>query len=128
MNLNLVNLTPSDWSKADWREAYALYCTANMFGPKTKQEYYNWVLEREKARRMREKPLDAKLACQWVKGCQQAKKWAQARVKGGCDINGRAMADIIAEREHRGVLELSDSVADLEQRVDIIASKFRKKR
>ena len=128
MNLNLVNLTPSDWSNADWREAYALYCTANMFGPKTKQEYYNWVLEREKARRMREKPLDAKLARQWVKGRQQAKKWAQARIKGGCNINGRVMADVVAEREHRGVLELSDSVADLEQRVDIIASKFRKKR
>ena len=85
MNLNIVNLHPKDWSRTDWQNAYKEYCKGNMFGPKTKQEYYNMVLENYKKLANQNKPLSDELAKQWLKGWRAAVAYARQHK---CDING----------------------------------------
>lgn len=110
MNLNLINLHPKDWSKDDWRDAYAEYCKANIKGPKTKQEYYDFVLERHKRLEEAHKPTPPELLQKWVEGRRAAKAWARKR---GCDLNGRLLTDVRAEAEDRSTREIAERAEDM---------------
>jgi len=110
MNLNLVNLPPTEWSKDDWRDAYADYCKGNMYGPKTKKEYYDFVLERHKRLEEAHKPISPELLKQWVEGRRAAKAWARKR---GCDLNGRLLTDVRAEAEDRSTREIAERAEDM---------------
>ena len=110
MNLDLVNLPPTEWTKDDWRNAYAGYCKGNMFGPKTKKEYYDFVLERHKRLEETFKPMSPELLQKWVEGRRAAKAWARKR---GCDLNGRLLSDVRAEAEDRSTREIAERAEDM---------------
>lgn len=110
MNLNLINLPPTEWSKDDWRDAYADYCKGNMYGPKTKKEYYDMVLERHKRLEEAHKPTPPELLQKWVEGRRAAKEWARKR---GCDLNGRLLSDVRAEAEDRSTREIAERAEDM---------------
>lgn len=125
MNLNLINLPPTEWSKDDWRDAYADYCKGNMYGPKTKKEYYDFVLERHKRLEEAHKPVSPELLKQWVEGRRAAKEWARKR---GCDLNGRLLTDVRAEAEDRSTREIAERAEDMAvesvQRLDDLDEKI----
>lgn len=129
MNLNLINLHPKDWSKDDWRDAYAEYCKGNMYGPKTKKEYYDFVLERHKRFEEAHKPISPELLKQWVEGRRAAKAWARKR---GCDLNGRLLTDVRAEAEDRSTREIAERAEDMAvesvQRIDDFVENIRRRR
>lgn len=110
MNLNLINLPPTEWTKDDWRDAYAEYCKANMYGPKTKKEYYDMVLERHKRLEEAHKPVSPELLKQWTEGRRAAKAWAREH---GCDLNGRLLTDVRAEAEDRSTREIAERAEDM---------------
>lgn len=110
MNIRLINLLPTEWSKDDWRDAYADYCKGNMFGPKTKRQYYDFVLERHKRLEDVHKPVSPELLKQWVEGRRAAKAWARKR---GCDLNGRLLTDVRAEAEDRSIREIAERAEEL---------------
>lgn len=110
MNLNLINLHPKDWSKDDWRDAYAEYCKANIKGPKTKQEYYDMVMENFRKMDERNKPISQELLDEWTRGRRAAKEWARKR---GCDLNGRLLTDVRAEAEDRSTREIAERAEDM---------------
>ena len=125
MNLNLTNIPPTDWTKADWQEAYAEYCKANMYGPKTKKEYYDFVLERHKRLEEARKPLSQELLDKWTRGRQAAIMWAKKR---GCDLNGRLLSDVRAEVDDRSTREIAERAEDMAaesvQRLDDLDEKI----
>lgn len=127
MNINLVNLPPTKWSKDDWRDAYADYCKGNMYGPKTKKEYYDFVLERHKRLEEAHKPTPPELLQKWVEGRRAAKAWARKR---GCDLNGRLLTDVRAEAEDRSTREIAERAEDMAvesvQRLDDLDEKIYK--
>lgn len=129
MNLNLINLPPTEWSKDDWRDAYADYCKGNMYGPKTKKEYYDFVLERHKRFEEAHKPISPELLKQWVEGRRAAKAWARKR---GCDLNGRLLTDVRAEADDRTTREIAERAEDMAvesvQRIDDFVETIRKRR
>ena len=110
MNLNLINLPPTEWSKDDWRDAYADYCKGNMYGPKTKKEYYDFVLERHKRFEEAHKPVSPELLKQWTEGRRAAKAWAREH---GCDLNGRLLTDVRAEADDRSTREIAERAEDM---------------
>ena len=103
INLNLVNLEPTEWSKQDWQDAYTGYCKTNLYGPKTKREYYDWVLERHK--KMNPEPLSDELKRTWTIGKRNARLWAK---KHGCDMNGRLLSDVKRIAEDASAIEVAD--------------------
>ena len=129
MNLNLINLHPKDWSKDDWRDAYAEYCKANMYGPKTKKEYYDFVLERHKRLEEAHKPISPELLKKWVEGRRAAIMWAKKR---GCDLNGRLLTDVRAEANDRSTREIAERAEDMAvesvQRIDDFVESIRRRR
>lgn len=129
MNLNLINLHPKDWSKDDWRDAYAEYCKANIKGPKTKQEYYDMVMENFRKMDERNKPISQELLDEWTRGRRAAIAWARWR---GCDMNGRMLLQVRAEVEDRGTREIAERAEDIAvdtmQRLDYIVESIRKRR
>lgn len=129
MNLNLINLPPTEWSKDDWRDAYADYCKGNMYGPKTKKEYYDFVLERHKRLEEAHKPVSPELLKQWVEGRRAAKAWARAH---GCDLNGRLLTDVRAEADDRTTREIAERAEDMAvesvQRIDDFVETIRRRR
>lgn len=110
MNLNLINLHPKDWSKTDWQEAYDGYCKTQMFGPKTKKEYYDMVMENHRKTEERNKPISQELLDKWTRGRRAAKEWARKR---GCDMNGRLLSDVRAETEDRSTREIAERAEDI---------------
>lgn len=112
MNLNLINLPPTEWAKTDWQDAYAQYCKANMFGPKTKKEYYDMVLERHARNTI--KPLSDELLAKWTSGRRAAKEWARKR---GCDMNGRLLVDVAQDVRADTLAEMRDDITDLQQAI-----------
>lgn len=129
MNLNLINLHPKDWSKDDWRDAYAEYCKGNMFGPKTKREYYDMVMENFRKMDERNKPISQELLDEWTRGRRAAKAWARKR---GCDLNGRLLSDVRAEEDSRTAIEVADRAEDIAidtmQRLDYLIDVAKKRR
>lgn len=86
MNMDIVTLSPTEWSKETWRDAYAQYCRTNMFGPKSKREYYNMVLENHK--KLAPQTLSDELRDEWSAGWRNAVLWAK---KYGCGRNGELL-------------------------------------
>ena len=129
MNLNLINLHPKDWSKDDWRDAYAEYCKANIRGPKTKREYYDMVMENFRKMDERNKPISQELLDEWTRGRRAAKAWARKR---GCDLNGRLLSDVRAEADDRTAREVADRAEDIAvdtmQRLDYLIDVAKKRR
>jgi hypothetical protein len=124
MNLHLINLEPEQWSRADWQEAYAKYCKDNMFGPKTKKEYYDMVLENFHKLAQQQKPLSDELSEQWLKGWRNAVAYARANK---CDMNGCQTTSADDTRETREVASRAEEIAiDTMQRLDYIIESIRK--
>ena len=88
MNLNLINLDCTEWSKNDWRDAYAEYCSHNAYGHKTKKEYYDFVNARFNRLKSVAKPLSDELSNKWTNGFKNASVWAKKRK---CNINGELL-------------------------------------
>ena len=129
MNINLTNIPPTEWTKDDWREAYAEYCKAHMYGPKTKKEYYDFVLERHKRLEEAHKPVSPELLKQWTEGRRAAKAWAREH---GCDLNGRLLTDVRAEADDRSTREIAERAEDMAvesvQRIDDFVESIRRRR
>lgn len=129
MNLNLINLPPTEWSKDDWRDVYADYCKGNMYGPKTKKEYYDFVLERHKRLEEAHKPVSPELLQKLVEGRRAAIMWAKKR---GCDLNGRLLSDVRAEAEDRSTREIAERAEDIAvdtmQRLDFLVEQAKLRR
>lgn len=83
--IETITKDPQDWSKETWQGAYAEYCKGNMFGPKTKREYYDMVMGNFKKLAAQQKPLSDELSEQWLKGWRAAVAYARQHK---CDING----------------------------------------
>lgn len=110
MNLNIVNKDPQDWTKEDWNDAYNLYCVQNIYGPKTKKEYYDMVLANFERLAGVNKPISSEFLDQWTRGRRAAREWARQR---GCDLNGRLLTDVRAEAENRSTREIAERAEDM---------------
>ena len=88
MNLHLINLDYTEWSRADWTDAYTAYCKTNMFGPMTKKEYYDFVRSRLDRQKSLAEPLSKDLASKWTSGFKNASVWAKKRK---CNQWGQAL-------------------------------------
>ena len=108
MNLNLINLDCTEWSKNDWRDAYAEYCTHNAYGPKTKKEYYDFVNARFNRLKSVAKPLSDELLNKWTNGFKNASVWAKKRK---CNINGELLEN---SRPQIDIDVLAENVKDIQ--------------
>ena len=128
-NFDWVNQKPSEYTKETWQYLYAEYCKTQMFGPKTKKEYYDMVMENQRKAEERDKPISQELLDQWTRGRRAAKAWARWR---GCDMNGRMLLQVRAEVEDRGTREIAERAEDIAvdtmQRLDYIVESIRKRR
>ena len=88
MNLNLINLDYTEWSREDWTDAYTAYSKTNMFGPMTKREYYDWVRSRLDRQKSVAEPLSKDLVTKWTNGFKNASVWAK---KHKCNQWGQAL-------------------------------------
>lgn len=79
MNLHLINLDYTEWSRADWTDAYTAYCKTNMFGPMSKREYYDWVRSRLDRQKSAAEPLSKDLMSKWTNGFKNASVLAKKR-------------------------------------------------
>lgn len=128
-NFDWVNQKPSEYTKETWQYLYAEYCKTQMFGPKTKKEYYDMVMENQRKAEERDKPISQELLDQWTRGRRAAIAWARWR---GCDMNGRMLLQVRAEVEDRGTREIAERAEDIAvdtmQRLDYIVESIRKRR
>lgn len=104
MNLNLINLDCTQWSKADWNDAYNQYCQHNMFGAKTKREYYDMVIANFEKLAHKEKQFH-ELNQKWLQGWRNAVAYAR---KNKCDINGRSLDKTLTESENKRAVETAE--------------------
>lgn len=88
MNLHLINLDYTQWSRADWTDAYTAYCKTNLFGPMTKREYYDFVRSRLDRQKSLAEPLSKDLVTKWTNGFKNAVVWAK---KHKCNQWGQAL-------------------------------------
>lgn len=127
METNTVNLDCTQWDKATWQDAYAQYCQHNMFGSKTKREYYEFVKERHNRLKLAEQPLSDELKRKWTIGRRNARLWAK---KHGCDMNGRLRSDVAREQRDNDALEVAlraeDAAVSTHQRLEYLIEKVRK--
>ena len=107
MNLNIINKYCDEWDKQTWQDAYAQYCQHNMFGSKTKREYYEFVKERHNRLKLAEQPLSDELKRTWTIGRQNARLWAK---KHGCDMNGRLLSDV-PRKDAVAIAERAEEIA-----------------
>lgn len=111
MNLNLINLDPAQWTRTDWQDAYAQYCKDNMFGPKTKKEYYDMVIANfAKIAKTTPRPLSDELKRSWTIGKRNARLWAKKR---GCDMSGQMLSDVRVDNEDRSTREIAERAEDI---------------
>lgn len=110
MNANIINVEPAQWSKSDWNDAYVMYCSANMFGVKSKREFYDMVVENFRKFEERRKPLSKELSDKWLQGWRNAVAYAKKHM---CDINGQ---DFQSCKPQVDINELADDVKELQWR------------
>ena len=129
MNLSLINLPPNKWSRDNWRDAYAQYCASNMFGPKTKQEYYDFVMARYRNLESNSVGLPPELRAKWAAGRRAAVAWAKKR---GCDLNGRMLTEVRAELRDQDTSEMATQALDIAtetyQKLDYLLERVRAKK
>ena len=106
MNLNLINLNPSEWSKSDWVDAYTEYCQYNLYGAKTKREYYDMVMANFK--KTTPQPLSEDLRNTWTNGWRNAVVWAKKRK---CNMNGESLEN---SRPEIDLESLQNDIKDLQ--------------
>lgn len=127
MNLNLINKYCDEWTRTDWQDAYAQYCKNNMYGPKTKKEYYDFVNERYKRLREHAETPSREFLGNHTRGWQNARLWAKKR---GCDMNGRLRSDIAREQRDNDALEVArhaeDIAVDTHQRLEYLIQRVKK--
>ena len=128
-NFDWVNQKPSEYTKETWQYLYAEYCKTQMFGPKTKKEYYDMVMENFRKMDERNKPISQELLDQWTRGRRAAKAWARQH---GCDLNGRLLSDVRAEADDRSTREIAERAEDMAvesvQRIDDFVESIRRRR
>lgn len=108
MNTEIITKPCLEWSKETWRYAYAQYCQTNMFGVKTKKQYYDMVVENFKKLAAQQKPLSDELSEQWLKGWRNAVAYARAHK---CGHNGELLTD---RKKDINLEELKDDVRELQ--------------
>lgn len=125
MNLNLINFDCTEWSRSDWQDAYDQYCQRNMFGKKTKREYYDMVVANFV--KITPQPLSDELKHKWTIGKRNARLWAK---KHGCDMNGRLLIDIACDQRNNDALKTAlraeDVAWDTKQRLDYLIERIKK--
>ena len=102
MNTRIINLDYTEWSRADWLDAYTAYCKTNLFGPMSKREYYNWVRSRLDRQKSVTEPLSKDLASKWTSGFKNASVWAKKRrytQRGQSLEDTRPQVDLVALAE-----------------------------
>lgn len=128
MNTNLINLKPNEWSKQDWNDAYKQYCETEISGPKTKRQYYDFVLERHKRLEETHKPTPPELLQKWSAGRRAAAEWAK---RHGCDLNGRLLTKVHAGHRDITTREIAERAEDIAcasmQKLDIILQRMHRK-
>lgn len=110
MNLDIINLEPVQWDKATWNEAYDQYCKSNMFGVKSKREFYDMVVENFHKLEERRKPLSKELSDKWLAGWRNAVAYAK---KHKCNQYGQ---DLESCKPQVDINELADDVKELQWR------------
>ena len=108
MNLNLINLDYTEWSRADWTDAYTAYCKTNLFGPMSKREYYDWVRSRLDRQKSVTEPLSKDLMSKWTNGFKNASVWAK---KSKCNQWGQALEN---SRPQVDLDSLANAVKDIQ--------------
>ena len=108
MNLNLINLDCDKWSRADWTEAYGLYCQSNIFGPKTKKEYYDMVVTNHERLKNNAQPLSEEIRSKWSNGFRNASVWAKNRK---CNMYGQNLENCRPEID---LNDLANDVKDIQ--------------
>lgn len=108
MNLDIINLEPAQWDKATWNEAYDQYCKSNMFGAKTKREYYDMVITNFE--KLAKKPDFHELNRKWLQGWRNAVVYAK---KHKCNMYGQ---DLESCKPQVDINELADDVKELQWR------------
>ena len=111
MNLNIINLDYNEWTKSDWNDAYTAYCQHNMFGSKTKREYYDMVVANHEHLKSAKLELSDELRNKWINGFKNASVWAKKRC---CDMNG-----VLLENCHPEINleDLQNDVKDIQWRI-----------
>jgi len=127
MNLNLINLDCTEWSRSDWQDAYAQYCKNNMYGPKTKKEYYDFVNERYKRLREHAETPSREFLDNHTRGWRNAVRWAKKR---GCDMSGQMLSDVRVDNEDRNTREIAERAEDIaidtKQKLEYLIERVRK--
>ena len=111
MNLHIINLDYTEWTKSDWTDAYNAYCQHNMFGPKTKREYYDMVVANHEHLKSTKLELSDELRNKWINGFKNASVWAKKR---GCDMNGVLLENC---RPEINLEDLQNDVKDIQWRI-----------
>lgn len=109
MNLNLINLDCTQWRKTDWQDAYNEYCQHNLYGAKTKREYYDMVIANFK--KIAPQPLSEELRNTWANGWKNAVVWAKKRK---CNMNGELLENIRPEID---LESLQNDVREIQWRI-----------
>lgn len=108
---NIINLDCWVWDKQTWQYAYTEYCKTNMFGPKTKREYYNMVVANHEHLKSAKLKLSDELRNKWTNGFKNASVWAKKR---GCDMNGVLLENC---RPEINLEDLQNDVKDIQWRI-----------
>jgi hypothetical protein len=108
MNLHLINLDYTEWSRADWTDAYTAYCKTNLFGPMSKREYYDWVRSRLDRQKSVAELLSKDLVNKWTNGFRNASVFAKKRK---CNMNGVALENC---RPEINLEELQNDVREIQ--------------
>lgn len=108
MNLNIINLDCTEWSRADWNDAYSQYCKTNMFGKKSKREYYDMVVANHNRLKSTREPLSEELCRQWTNGFKNASVWAKNHK---CNQWGQSLEN---SRPQVDLDALADDVKDIQ--------------
>jgi hypothetical protein len=84
MNLNLINLNPSDWSKEDWQDAYNQAMLGDVCCGMSKQQYYDFVIANHKKIEERNMPLSEELKSKWIYGKKSCKQLLNKQNTDNC--------------------------------------------
>lgn len=123
MNLNLINLDCTQWSKADWNDAYNQYCRHNMFGEKTKREYWDFVHERHNALKTATQSLNSEAINKWINGFKNAAIWAKEHQ---CDMNGAQIDAAVPKDINERLNQIENITCDNAYKLDTIVSRIKR--
>ena len=85
-----------------------MYCQSNMFGPKTKKEYYDMVVANHERLKNNTQPLSEELRSKWSNGFRNASVWAKKRK---CNMYGQDLENCRLEID---LNDLANTVEDIQ--------------